>query len=156
MKQLYVPISSLFRISFSFRSPQSTRQLFPELKSSISYLFYTKYQQCIYISIPNAPPWWKKGSRSQLQLTTTANVARISLLQGKRPWQPFTWKKWILSLSQGSHLQSQDGRRVGGKEERGGKIEAGRRWEGQKEKVRKSPGFWLCLTLHQSFPSRDK
>ena len=42
------------------------------------------------------------------------------------PWQPFTWKKWILSLSQGSHLQKSRWQEGGRQRREGGKIEAGR------------------------------
>ena len=128
----------LFCISFSFRSPQSTEYCSLSFRV-VLVIYFIQSISSVYMSIPNAPAWWRKGSRSQLQLTPAVNVARINpSTRQTPPGNHSAEKKWILSLRQGPHLQKsrwQEGRR---QRWEGGKIEAGRmgRTEGRFRKSR--------------------
>ena len=144
----------LFCISFSFRSPQSTEYCSLSFRV-VLVIYFIQSISSVYMSIPNAPAWWRKGSRSQLQLTPAVNVARINpSTRQTPPGNHSAEKKWILSLRQGPHLQKsrwQEGRR---QRWEGGKIG----WEDGKDrrKVQKvqASGFPSFYISHS--PSRDK
>ena len=103
------------------------------------------------MSIPNTPAWWRNSSRSQLKLTLAVNVARINLSTRQRPpWQHSPEKNESCHSCKVLIYRSQDGRRERGKDESKERLRLGG-WEGQKEGS-ESPGFWLPLVLHQSFP----
>ena len=104
----------------------------------MSYLFYTKYQQCIYVN-SKCSCMVKKGQQVTASTHPGCECCQDKpLYKTNAPWQPFSWKKMnpvTQARSSFTKVKMAEGRR---QRWEGGKIEAGRmgRTEGRFRKSR--------------------